>query len=117
MDSLSASIRQLEMERDQLADILHRTQDQQEDDILRLQQHMELQLKQQLQQQYRQVCQQEEKGKANKQNKSSMISCTINFLYIFTLQKIYERVRKSVISVCKKAQKDCQMHFMAVKKS
>ena len=81
------------MERDQLADILHRTQDQQEDDILRLQQHMELQLRQQLQQQYRQVCQQEEKGKANKQNKSSMISRTINFLYIFTLQKIYERLR------------------------
>ena len=52
---MSASIRQLEMERDQLADILHRTQDQQEDDILRLQQHMELQLKQQMQQQYRQV--------------------------------------------------------------
>ena len=43
------------MERDQLADILHRTQDQQEDEILRLQQHMELQLRQQLQQQYRQV--------------------------------------------------------------
>lgn len=43
------------MERDQLADILHRTQDQQEDDFLRLQQHLELQLKQQLQQQYRQV--------------------------------------------------------------
>lgn len=43
------------MERDQLADILHRTQDQQEDDIMRLQQHLELQLKQQLQQQYRQV--------------------------------------------------------------
>ena len=104
------------MERDQLADILHRTQDQQEDDILRLQQHMELQLKQQLQQQYRQVCQQEEKGKANKQNKSSMISRTINFLYIFTLQKIYERVKKSVMSVCKEVQKDCQMHFMAVKK-
>ena len=95
------------MERDQLADILHRTQDQQEDDILRLQQHMELQLKQQLQQQYRQVCQQEEKGKANKQNKSSMISRTINFLDIFTLQKIYERVKKFVISVCKMAQKDC----------
>ena len=43
------------MERDQLADILHRTQDQQEDDMMRLQQHLELQLKQQLQQQYRQV--------------------------------------------------------------
>lgn len=43
------------MERDQLADILHRTQDQQEDDFQRLQQHLELQLKQQLQQQYRQV--------------------------------------------------------------
>ena len=63
MDSLSASIRQLEMERDQLADILHRTQDQQEDDILRLQKHMELQLKQQLQQQYRQVCWQVETEK------------------------------------------------------
>lgn len=55
VDSLSASIRQLEMERDQLADILHRTQDQQDDDFQRLQQHLELQLKQQLQQQYRQV--------------------------------------------------------------
>ena len=43
------------MERDQLADILHRTQDQQEDDFQRLQEHLELQLKQQLQQQYRQV--------------------------------------------------------------
>ena len=43
------------MERDQLADILHRTQDQQEDDFQRLQQHLELQLKQNLQQQYRQV--------------------------------------------------------------
>ena len=43
------------MERDQLADILHRTQDQQEGDMMRLQQHLELQLKQQLQQQYRQV--------------------------------------------------------------
>ena len=46
-----------------------------------------------------------------------MISHTINFLYIFTLQKIYERAQKSVISVSKKAQKDCQMHFMAVKNS
>ena len=34
----------------------------------------------------------------------------------FRLQ-VYERVGKSVISVCKKAQKGLQMHFMAVKRS
>ena len=33
------------------------------------------------------------------------------------LLEVYERVGKSVISVCKKAQKGLQMHFMAVKKS
>lgn len=43
------------MERDQLASILHRTQDEREDDYHRLKQHMELQLNQQLQQQYRLV--------------------------------------------------------------
>ena len=105
------------MERDQLADILHRTQDQQEDDIPRLQQHMELQLKQQLQQQYRQVCQQEEKGKANKQNKNSMISRTINFLYIFTLQTIYERVKKSVMSVWKSYENVLGLWFIHVLKT
>ena len=30
---------------------------------------------------------------------------------------MYERVGKSVISVCKKAQKGQQMHFIVVKKS
>ena len=34
----------------------------------------------------------------------------------FRLQ-VYERVGKSVTSVCKKAQKGLQMHFMAVKRS
>ena len=34
----------------------------------------------------------------------------------FRLQ-VHERVGKSVISVCKKAQKGLQMHFMAVKRS
>ena len=33
------------------------------------------------------------------------------------LNEVYERVGKSVISVCKKAQKDQQLHFMAVKMS
>ena len=33
------------------------------------------------------------------------------------LVKVYERVRKSAISVCKKGQKGLQMHFMAVKRS
>ena len=31
--------------------------------------------------------------------------------------EVYERVGKSVISVCKKAQNGQQMHFVAVKKS
>ena len=34
----------------------------------------------------------------------------------FRLQ-VHERVGKSAISVCKKAQKGLQMHFMAVKRS
>ena len=34
-----------------------------------------------------------------------------------SLVKVYERVKKSLISVCKKAQKGKQMHFTAVKKS
>ena len=33
-----------------------------------------------------------------------------------SLEEVYERVGTSVILVCKKAQKDLQMHFMAVKK-
>ena len=55
MDSLSASIRQLEMERDQLTSLLQRSREQHESEMNRLQEHMELQVKQQLQQQYRQV--------------------------------------------------------------
>ena len=62
------------MERDQLADILHRTQDQQEDEILRLQQHMELQLRQQLQQQYRQVYKDGTKQKGF--NSSQVFTCS-----------------------------------------
>lgn len=77
VDSLSASIRQLEMERDQLADILHRTQDQQEDDILRLQQHMELQLKQQMQQQYRQVQEQFQQQLHEQQQKLHLLQALV----------------------------------------
>ncbi|CAH3160101.1 unnamed protein product [Porites lobata] len=77
VDSLSASIRQLEMERDQLADILHRTQDQQEDDILRLQQHMELQLKQQLQQQYRQIQEQFQQQLHEQQQKIHLLQALV----------------------------------------
>ncbi|KAL9987717.1 hypothetical protein ACROYT_G002067 [Oculina patagonica] len=77
VDSLSASIRQLEMERDQLADILHRTQDQQEDDFLRLQQHLELQLKQQLQQQYRQVQEQFQQQLHEQQQKIQLLQAVV----------------------------------------
>lgn len=77
VDSLSASIRQLEMERDQLADILHRTQDQQEDDMMRLQQHLELQLKQQLQQQYRQVQEQFQQQLHEQQQKIQLLQAVV----------------------------------------
>lgn len=77
VDSLSASIRQLEMERDQLADILHRTQDQQEDDFQRLQQHLELQLKQQLQQQYRQVQEQFQQQLHEQQQKIQLLQAVV----------------------------------------
>ena len=36
---------------------------------------------------------------------------------VISLVEVYERVGKTVISVCKKAQKGQQMHFMAPKKS
>merc|ERR550519_952095 len=55
MDGLSVSIRQLEMERDQLTHLLHSYQETHHEDLQRLQEHMELQLQQQLQQQYRHV--------------------------------------------------------------
>ena len=105
------------MERDQLADILHRTQDQQEDDILRLQQHMELQLKQQLQQQYRQVCWQVEKEKQTNKTRVQWSLVPSIFFTFLPFRKYMKGVKKSVISVCKKTQKGCQRYSMAVKKS
>ncbi|KAK3730058.1 hypothetical protein QZH41_009563 [Actinostola sp. cb2023] len=55
MEGLSVSIRQLEMERDQLTHLLHSYQETHQNELQRLQDHLELQLQQQLQQQYRQV--------------------------------------------------------------
>ena len=45
--------------------------------------------------------------------------CQVLFhrIIIFELVKVYERVGKSVTSVCKNTQKDKQMHFMVVKRS
>lgn len=77
VDSLSASIRQLEMERDQLASILHRTQDEREDDYHRLKQHMELQLNQQLQQQYRLVQEQCQQHIHEQQQKIQLLQAVI----------------------------------------
>ncbi|XP_068693979.1 golgin subfamily A member 2-like isoform X1 [Montipora foliosa] len=77
VDSLSASIRQLEMERDQLTDILHRTRDESEDDFQRLHQHMQLQLNQQLQQQYRQVQEQFQQQLHEQQQKIQLLQAVV----------------------------------------
>ncbi|XP_031572614.1 golgin subfamily A member 2-like [Actinia tenebrosa] len=55
IEGLSVSIRQLEMERNQLTNLLNTYKDTHQKDLQKLQEHMQLQLQQQLQQQYRQV--------------------------------------------------------------
>ncbi|XP_032230162.1 golgin subfamily A member 2 isoform X1 [Nematostella vectensis] len=73
IDGLSASIRQLELEREQMTSLLHASRENHENEMRRLRDHMDLQLQQQLKQQYKQVQEQFQQQLHEQQQKIQLL--------------------------------------------